>query len=37
MKILYRIMYKNMSSVLFDRFLDRSDEQTLLEQPDPEI
>ncbi len=36
MKILYRIMYKNMSSVLLGKFLDRSDEQTLLEQPDSE-
>ena len=31
-EILYRIMYKNMSSVLLDKFLDKSDEWTSLEQ-----
>ena len=36
MKILYRIMYKNMLSVLLDRSLDRLTEQTSLEQPDSE-
>ena len=36
MEILYRIMYKNMPSVLLGGFLGGSDGQTPLGQPDPE-
>ena len=36
MEILYRIMYKNMPSVLLGGFLDGSDGRTPLGQPDPE-
>jgi len=36
MKILYRIMYINMLSVLLDKFLDKSVRWTFLEQSDSE-